>query len=208
MAQNIVLQASKLVNPAVMTGTSLFSRAHKPRVSPPKKMRGFLALPGEIRNQIYGYYFDSECRCEIASKGSRLTARKPPPTVKLSSNLIATKNTTTAPTAEIKATLPIVVRFSRSLGKYNAVQGLRTNWPGSLCALSLVCKQVYAETVKLLYQNTTFVFDAPKRMTNFFKYASSIHLGSITKLHLHYSTYGNPNKTVDVVWQEKHHQSW
>lgn len=190
-----------------MTGTSLFSRAHRPRGSPPKKMRGFLALPGEIRNQIYGYYFDSERRCEIASKGSKFTQRKPQ-TVKLSSNVIATKSTTPAPDPEISATPPVVIRFSRSLGKYNAVQGLRTNWPDSLCALNLVCKQVYAETAKLLYQSTVFVFDAPKRMTNFFKYASSIHLGSITRLHLHYSTYGNPNKTVDVVWQEKHHQSW
>lgn len=190
-----------------MTGASLFSRAHKPRGSTPKKIRGFLALPGEIRNQIYGYYFDSERRCEIASKGSQFTQRKPQ-TVKLSSSVIAKKSTTPAPTPEKSATPAIVVRLSRSLGKFNAVQGLGTNWPGSLCALSLVCKQIYTETAKFLYQNTIFVFDAPKRMTNFFTYASAVHLGSITKLHLHYRTYGNPYRTVNIVWQEKHHQSW
>lgn len=190
-----------------MTTTSLFSRAHRPGVSAPKKIRGFLALPGEIRNQIYNYHFDSERRCEIAGKGSKFTQRKPQ-TVKLSSNLISTNNNTSAPDSESNSVPLTVVRFSGLLGKYNAAQGLQTNWSGSLSALSLVCKKIYIETATFLYQKTVFVFDAPKRIENFFKFASSIHMECITKLHLHYDTYGHPWETKDLIWQEKHSQSW
>lgn len=189
-----------------MTTTSLFSRAYT-GVRAPKKIRGFLALPGEIRNQIYDYYFDSERRCEIASKGSQFTQRKPQ-TVKLSSNLVPRNKTTPATGVQPITVPPTVVRFSGPLGKYNAVQGLRTNWSGSLSALSLVCKKVSMETAPFLYQKTVFVFDAPKRTENFFKFASSIHMGSITELHLHYNTYGDPWEMKNMIWQEKHSRSW
>jgi hypothetical protein len=190
-----------------MTTTSLFSRAHRPGVREPKKIRGFLGLPGEIRNQIYRYYLETERRCEIASEGAQFTQRKLQ-TVKLSSNLIATKNTPPAPSPKSKATPPIVVRVSRPLGKYNAVQGLRTNWSDSLYALSLVCKQIHSETATLIHEKTIFVFNAPKRMNNFFTFASSTGIENITKLHLHYDTYGPPEKFRHLIWQEKHRQSW
>lgn len=190
-----------------MTPTSFFSSAHRPGVHVPKKLRGFLALPGEIRNQIYGYYFDSERRCEIAGEESQFTQREAQ-TVKLLLNVAPTNNTTPAPGPKPNSVPPTVVRFSSPLGKYNAVQGLQTNWPGSLSALSLVCKQIYTETATFLYQKTTFVFDAPKRIRNFFKFASSIGMQNITKLHIHYNVYGHPYKTEYLVWQKKHSQSW
>ncbi|KAL1793197.1 hypothetical protein ACET3X_008179 [Alternaria dauci] len=190
-----------------MTTTSFFSRAHRAAGPAPKKIRGFLALPGEIRNKIYNYYFDSERRCEIVAEGAQLTQRSPQ-TVKLSLNLVPANNTTSVHKSETKVIPPIMVRFSSPLGKYNAIQGLRTNWQGSLHALSLVCKQVYSETATFLYQKTVFVFNAPKRMENFFRFASSVGIENITKLHLHYDTYGNPYLTESLVWQEKHSQSW
>ncbi len=190
-----------------MSTNSLFSRAHRPGVRAPKKIPGFLALPGEIRNQIYDYCFDPEGRCEIVSRESRFT-QYTPETIKLSLHRVPTINTTTSPNSESKHTPPTTVRFSRRLGKYSVIQGLQTNWSGSLCALSLVCKQIYTETATLLYQKTTFVFDAPKRIVNFLKFASSAGIGSITKLHLHYDTYGHPWGSVNVIFEEKHRQSW
>jgi hypothetical protein len=189
-----------------MGNTSLLSRAH-PRASAPKRMRGFLALPGEIRNQIYKYYFDSEHHCEVAAKGCQFKQQKPR-TVKLWSGLVPPSKRISAPDAEAKAEFTSVIRFSRPLGKYNAVQGLQTNWLGSIYALSLACKQVYMETAVFLYHKTVFIFDAPKRMANFFSVVYTLRLESITKLRLHYDTYGHPERTEHLVWQDKHGKSW
>jgi hypothetical protein len=186
---------------------SFFSHAHRPAMHPPKQQRGFLALPGEIRNQIYNYYFDRECYCEVVASGTQLTWREPQ-TIKLCSRPVFTQIQISRPKPNRDAVPRTVVRFSRPLGKYNVVQGLRTNWVSSMYALSLVCKQVYLETTKLVYGKTVFIFDAPKRMHLFFNVVSTANLQNITKLHLHYNTYGNPRQTDDQVWQGKHTQSW
>ncbi|KAF1830026.1 hypothetical protein BDW02DRAFT_559923 [Decorospora gaudefroyi] len=190
-----------------MTATSFFSRAHGPRAHAPKRIRGFLSLPGEIRNQIYGYYFEVERHCEFAAKGCQFKPRKQR-TVKLWSGLVPPGSCVSPRDTEADAEAPTLIRFSRPLGKYNVVQGLQTNWLGSLCALSLVCKQVYHETTAFLYTRTVFIFAAPKRMTNFFSNMSAIKLESITKLQLHYDTYGHPQRTSDLIWQNKHGESW
>jgi hypothetical protein len=104
--------------------------------------------------------------------------------------------------------VPIIIRMSRRLGKYSVVQGLQTNWLGSLYAINLVCKLLHTETVSFLYRNTVFVFDAPKRMTNFLAVVSKARLECIVKLQLHYATYGCPKFAKDRTWQEKHHESW
>jgi hypothetical protein len=190
-----------------MVTTAFFSRARRSAVHAPNKIRGFLALPGETRNQIYNYYFESERRCEIVGNGAQFT-RRSPQTVKLSMNLALAKDTTPAHKSEANIIPPTAVHFPRPLGKYNAVRGLCTNWQGSLHALSLVCKQIYLETATFLYQKTVFVFNAPKRMVNFFRLASSVGIENITILHLHYNTYGHPHRTDFRIWQEKHSQSW
>ena len=188
-----------------MAGSSLFSRAHRPGVYTPKKLRGFLALPGEVRNQIYNYYFESERHCEIIAKGKQFQQQKKPLTVKLSSGIV-----TPSPLHPAPNTIDTVhvVRFSRCLGKYNMIQGLQTNWLRSPYALVLVCKQVYAETATYLYRKTVFIFDAPKRMANFFNVVPNTRLECITKLNLHYNTYGHPRSTDHIIWQDKHGQSW
>lgn len=196
------------MSPMTIKSPSLFSRAHRPAIYPPKQLRGFLALPGEIRNQIYKYYFDREHHCEVAAKGSQFKQREPQ-TVKLCSGLSSQQDWTLRPGSESDNSLaPSVVRFSRSLGKYIMVHGLQTNWLSSLYALSLVCKQVHLETTKFLYCKTIFIFDAPKRMHSFFGVVSSTSLQNIKRLHLHYNTYGHPQRTDHQVWQDKHTQSW
>ncbi|USP75363.1 hypothetical protein yc1106_02637 [Curvularia clavata] len=186
---------------------SLFSCTRRPAMRSPKRQRGFLALPGEIRNHIYTYCFDRDCHCEILARGSQLKEQKSR-TVKLRSGLASWRGKTLELGAQSNDIPPTVVRFSRPLGKYNVVHGLQTNWLSSLYALSLVCKQVYLETAIFVYSKTVFVFDAPKRMHSFFGTVSSVSLQQITKLHLHYDTYGPPERIDHQVWQERHRQSW
>jgi hypothetical protein len=185
---------------------SLFSRA-RPGTSTPRRVRGFLSLPGEIRNQIYQYCFDFEFRCEIAARGRQFETHKPC-TVKLWAGAFQSRvqglqyNSTTKPEA------PITIRISRPLGKYTIVQGLQTKWIASLFAIHLVCKQIYTETLAVIYHKTVFVFDAPKRIASFLDTVTKPKLEYITKLQLHYTTYGCPKWTKDCVWQDKHHDSW
>ncbi|EOA80699.1 uncharacterized protein SETTUDRAFT_35625 [Exserohilum turcica Et28A] len=185
-----------------MTSSSLFSRAraHTAVMPSPKKLRGFLALPGEIRNGIYSYYFGSEYHCEITAQGSQFKQRRPH-TIKLWSGLAARKDHASRP--DTKPGMPAlnIVRFSGPLG-------LQTNWLGSPYALSLTCKQVHLETAAFLYSKTVFIFDAPKRILNFFNVVPSTSLDKITKLHFHYDTYGPPHRADHQVWQAKHSQSW
>jgi hypothetical protein len=96
--------------------------------------------------------------------------------------------------------------MSRVLGKYKHIDGFQTKWTSSLSALTLVSKQIYTETISYLYLNTTFVFDAPRRMSNFIQSVPAGNLAYVTKLILHYSTYGDPR--YNSTFQEKHIKSW
>lgn len=189
---------------------NLSSRTRKPAVRTSKKLRGFMALPGEIRNQIYKYYFEPRRHCEIAAAGTQFKHQhqRKPQTLKLCSGLTPQETHNTDLDSVSSTTVPSVTRFSRSLGKYNSIQGLQTKWHSSLCALSLVCKQVYAETITLLYRTTVFVFDAPRRIGNFLDVVARVRLENITMLHLHYDTYGHPLWADDLRWHEKHRLSW
>lgn len=194
------------------TSTSLFSRARpgKPTI---KKVRGFLSLPGELRNQIYQYCFEADrvFRCEIAAKGSKLVEeRTKKKTVKLWAGAFATDHQVLKYDAVVKKDDPptVIIRMSRQLGKYTAVQGLQTKWSTSLFAINLVCKQLHAETLPYIYTKTTFVFDASTRIINFLNVVPKTNLEHITKLHLHYTTYGCPRMLNDRIWQEKHNKSW
>jgi hypothetical protein len=170
-------------------------------------VRGFLSLPGETRNQIYQYYFDVDFRCEVAAKGCHFNRRKSR-TVKLWAAAFQSNTQFLKYIPEAKDSAPVTIRMSRSLGKYNVVQGLKTNWFGSLFAINLTCKQVHVETVAFLYRKTVFVFQAPKRITNFLDIVSKPRIEHITNLQLHYTTYGCPKWTKDCEWQEKHNRSW
>jgi hypothetical protein len=185
---------------------SFFSRA-RPGKSTTKKVRGLLSLPGEVRNQIYSYYFEHGFRCEIAAKYTQFAQHRPK-TVKLWAGAFQASSKTLKYTTKTTDEAPRTIRISRSLGKYSIVQGLQTNWFGSLFAINLVCKQIHAETLPFLYQKTTFVFDAPKRMLRFLNVISDQKLEYITKLELYYTTYGNPQLSEHQLWQDLHGRSW
>ncbi|KAL5117216.1 hypothetical protein ACEQ8H_004905 [Pleosporales sp. CAS-2024a] len=185
---------------------SLYSRV-SPGKSSPKKVRGFLALPGEIRNQIYGYYFESDFRCEVVAQGTSLEAQMPK-TVKLWAANFQTTSPKLQHATQAKEEKPTTIRVSRRLGKYNTVQGLQTKWSTSLFAISLVCKLLHTETLPCMYRKTAFVFDAPKRITAFMALVPEAMLEHITVLELVYATYGAPAKCNDRIWQQKHIKSW
>ncbi|KAF1845911.1 uncharacterized protein K460DRAFT_366752 [Cucurbitaria berberidis CBS 394.84] len=184
------------------TNACLFSRLRPGKLST-KKVHGFLALPGEVRNITYKYYFRSDVRCEFAAKGCHFTQFKRR-LVKLRSNLVHMNDHSTKQEKE----RPITIRVSRKLGKYNIVRGLQTNWLASVYALNLVCKLIHVETLAFLYSNTVFVFESPRRITNFLEIVSKPNLENITKLQLHYATYGAPNHLDDTIWQDKHTKTW
>ncbi|KAF2630842.1 hypothetical protein BU25DRAFT_438033 [Macroventuria anomochaeta] len=191
--------------------TSLFARA-QPRVAFPKtkEARGFLALPGEVRNRIYQYYFQDTYRCELVGEGCDFTTAAPK-TIKLLSNTRTTKPRREMDRGSSTLDNPLIVRFPRlrrSNRTYSTGPRVYRGWLNPHGALILVCKQVHVETLPLLYQRITFVFEAPRRITNFILRVPKQNHGNVTKLHLHYATYGSPSAACHVVWQEKHIESW
>ncbi|KAF2255228.1 hypothetical protein BU26DRAFT_514979 [Trematosphaeria pertusa] len=187
-------------------GGSLFSRI-RPAKRTPKKIRGFLSLPGELRNLVYRYYFLEEFRCEIAAKGCDFTYREPK-LMKLCVGIVNPDGPAWRYKEKAKPASPTTLRISRPLGNCKHIDGLKTSWFNSLCALMLVCKQIHREAIVFLYHTTTFVFNAPNRITNFLDAVPTKNLSYVTKLHLHYGTYGHPSFLADQIWKKKHVASW
>lgn len=79
-----------------------------------KKPVGFMDLPGELRNKVYGYYFQQEFVCELVDKEAKLSQSGLTP-MKLS------KNDLTTPVyvrSSLKCPESTVVRFSQMLGMH------------------------------------------------------------------------------------------
>ena len=188
--------------------TSLFARA-RPRVSFPKtkKTRGFIALPGEIRNRIYQYYFQDTYRCELVGKGCNF-ATAASKTIKLLSNNRPRKHHCEDNRGKNKSDDPLILRFSRCRRSHGIGPRIPESWLNKHGALVLTCKQIHAETLPLLYRRIHFVFQAPRRITGFLHHMPKQNHGHVTKLHLYYTTYGSPSAVNDIIWQDKHIQSW
>ncbi|KAF2178586.1 hypothetical protein K469DRAFT_718120 [Zopfia rhizophila CBS 207.26] len=173
-----------------------------------RKIRGFLGLPGELRNSIYSFYFEGEFHVEIAAPGTNFTPKEPNTTgmclATVNKDSQIYKHHEKKGLENISSTL----RMPRKLGRYTRVDGGKTNWTNSLSALILVCSQVHTEVIALLYSNTTFAFAAPRRIMNFLEVLPKQNLALITKLHLHYATYNCPYLSSHVVWQDKHTACW
>ena len=200
-------------------------------VSRKKNSCGFLDLPGELRNQIYGYCFQQGFQCDFAGKDAHLRAREPKVLSARKSSIFVPcpgKDPKKArmPETSKQEGLPISVRVSRTLGRharrshiqhrmsdyiaghYQRINGLDTCWETSLCPFFLVCKKVYSESIGFLYENTTFGFDSPSRITRFLNVVSKQNLSKVRKIQLYYHTYGDPKWIRDVRWQERHRDSW
>lgn len=194
---------------------------------PTKMIRGFLGLPGELRNRIYTYYFEDEYRAEFAADNFVFEQRtfqplnpspdqsgplqkyiyEPIQPLNPSPNLAAPCHKYIYEKEKLTAT-PKTIRISWRLGKYLRVDGCRTKWETSLCPLILVCKQVHYETIAFLYQDTTFVFQGTKRIINFGQTVPKRNLKRITKLRLHYKCYDEPALRGDLMFMHKHIATW
>jgi len=180
---------------------------HSQRKSTAKRTGSFLALPGELRNLVYHYYFQDEYRCEIAGKGTKFEKTQPK-VIKLCLPGLIENSPINAYREALKPEGPAIIHTSRRLGHYKRAGGIQTSWLYSLCGIVLVCKQVHCETLIFLYSKTTFAFAAATRIKNFVEILPKKNLSRVTRLHLHYITYGDPQASEDRIWQEKHLWSW
>lgn len=168
-----------------------------------KKKPNFLTLPGEIRNLVYQCYFRDTYHCEHVGEGCDFSPVAPK-TVKLLSNTTTPKQNHKKRQTDPEPEKPLVIRFPRS--NHHTTQ--QPAWLNPHGALILVCKQIHAETLPFLYHRITLLFQAPRRIATFLHTLSTPTRTHITTLHLHYTTYGNPRATCDIIWQDKHIASW
>ncbi|KAF2281037.1 uncharacterized protein EI97DRAFT_429119 [Westerdykella ornata] len=175
--------------------------------SSPKRTIGFLSLPGEIRNIVYEYYFEDGFRAELAAKGAVL-GRPKLRTAKLFLPIHDLHGRMQGYRPKAIKTGTRTIRVSRKLGARSTGERVRTKWSSSLCPLILVCKRVYQETMRFLYQSTTFVFTAPWSIMNFLNTVPQKNLAHITKIQMHYSSYGHPEWADLAGFKEKHIMSW
>ena len=189
--------------------TSLFSRS-QPRVAflKTKNTQGFLALPGEIRNQIYQYYFQCNFHCEFVGEDCDFNTAAPKNVKLLDDGDMQLKSKLENCGGKLFHDSSVILRFPYCHRAHHTASNLRLRWLDPLCALVVVCKQIRAETLPLLYHRITFVFEAPRHINNFFRVVPMGNLDNVTRLHLHYTTYGNPSFTSDLIWQKKHIASW
>lgn len=173
-----------------------------------RQKSGFLLLPGELRNHIYRYYFESGLCCKMLAR--RLSSLDPGRTCNPRSwhSISHLGNPILRYEYSISKERHMTISSIDSSRRYDKAQDVKVIWSSSLYALSMVCKQVYKETVTLLYTKTEFVFDASKRLNGFLDHISRPKLECITKLQLCYITYGCPRWNEDIIWQEKHRRSW
>jgi hypothetical protein len=202
--------------------TSLFSRARPAGKPVENKTGGFLALPGELRNDVYKHYFPDDFRCEIVSKGTdfdpagykRMKLGMIPVSVNWAGSVFTVPGEQLVPRVQWQPFRPresTTIRLSRRLGqtKDTRVDALRTNWSVSLpIALMFVCRDVYRESIVLLYERTTFVFNTPNRINNFLNAFPSINLGLVTRLELHYTSYGSQPTTEGKDFRQAHLAAW
>ena len=157
----------------------------------------FQKLPAELRIKVYNLVFEKRI-LEILprTKGSGLASwdgrrRKARPSVhKQRSPLTRGQASKPGPTDKRAA------KWSNTA----AVPGL--------AALLLTCKQIYQETVHLLYGQVTFVFKSQTVLQRFVSTLSPLCLASIRSLKLQHHTYGEPYLNENLVWKEKYDSKW
>ncbi|KAJ9668741.1 hypothetical protein H2201_000985 [Coniosporium apollinis] len=178
----------------------------------------FLEVAGEIRNQIYGYLFDSTTIIEMmpASAAYRILAVHAP--ARKNPNLYTqAKGTAAKPKPPRRRNAmdktqksPARICCSTVLGKHDRINIASTNWKTSVpgAALCLTSKQFYAECTAFLYASASFFFQSPNRVANFLTKTPQVYLDNVTRLQLEHVTYGEPIDPDNIVWKTKHDAKW
>jgi len=178
----------------------------------------FLEVAGEIRNQIYGYIFDSTTVIEMMPAGApyrilavHVPARKNSIFYAQAKDTAAKRKPCRSRNATDKAQKsPARICCSRVLGKHELVNAASTNWKTSVpgAALCLTSKQFHAECTAFLYASASFFFQSPNRVANFLTKTPQVYLDNVTRLQLEHVTYGEPINPDNIVWKTKHDAKW
>ena len=167
---------------------------HKPQGQFP-----FLQLPGELRNKIYSYaipeknyaiewrhhnHQNKSLTHEVIRDIRRQNPKLPLDTAKRRRLL----DTHTRPDGEKR--LSVEDRHSGPT------------------VLLLVCKQMSEEAASVLYSKSMFCFHGLGSLRHFLDDLRPMTMKSIRRLSLKYRAYGNPAKTEDQRWKEKHDRLW
>jgi hypothetical protein len=178
---------------------------------------GFFDLPGEVRNDIYEYYFDTPFRTEIGpsqAKFGPVYDTTPPPLEKQHIRAIKCLRLTFRKNSPKQSkTEPRKVRTTTAFAghgrKLNVPDKDIVNWESSISGLMLVCKQVYAETVQLHYAYTTFAFsNSINRLEKFISNTPIQYLSCIHNMEIHYRSYGHPVDPQLQGIKEKTDKKW
>jgi hypothetical protein len=187
-----------------------------------KKRAAFLDLPGELRNQIYYYCFHPGYDLALATHTTQLRP-KPIKSIKLcvTSTLGRTDRIFRTHCDQETAGAERHDRFGRGdkahkrsiiqprlMEKYFRIRGTNTNWKTSFIGLLLVNKQIYAETLPLLYTATSIITASPSRLSNFFTHIPPHAASWVRRLELTYFTYGNSNQAGLAHFRGKNIDRW
>lgn len=164
------------------------------------KRVGFLDLPGEVRNQIYGYHFANGFRVV-------LTPKSPPKNQKeIKFTFIRVSSTTKQTTKLPKEPVP-TLRISRTLFKtrHDALPLYEGN---TFFSLMFACKQVHKETCPMFYEATVFRFETMRGFRSFLKGVPPQNLSAIKKLELSHHSYGEPHHPQFIPYKQRYDKVW
>lgn len=170
------------------------------------KACGLLTLPGELRNKIYAYVYDTE-RTVIIRPNSSLFDGHP-----LSPNFIG------KPTA-IKAQKILTIKSTLSPRPCQTLQSFRKpggkprpreqiKWASSPIGLLLTCKEIENEAGDYLYSNCTFFFESASYINAFIKTTKSRNLQHVRNMKVLVQVYGIPQLTSHTHWEQRHLDRW
>lgn len=206
---NVVLQRSnhgQFANniEAASNATQVVPR--QPQNAPPVKGCPLLALPGELRNKIYGYVYDMERTVVIRPNGPLHRGHpRSPSFIGRSTPIKAQKvlhiRTKLTPTAE--KTLQCHRKPGGKLLPFKDIQ-----WKTSAMGLLLTSKTLGEEAAGFLYSRCVFFFEDTARINAFIKTINPKNLSHVQKIKLFIQAYGIPYLTDDAQWEHKHTDAW
>ncbi|KAF2084163.1 hypothetical protein K490DRAFT_49813 [Saccharata proteae CBS 121410] len=194
--------------------------ADTPTARKNKKPRiGFLDLPAEIRNQIYGYYFDESIHIDM-SPGRTHIPMPVPPTKPIRPGAPNPPAAVTGPaptTQQTNRTLNVVpapkkrqskpktrrINVNHPLGRHN-VDKDSTKWSSSYGSLVLTCKLINYEITPLFYATPVFIFSSMNRLHKFLLTVPPKSLACIRGVHFAAGSYAEPFLMADRQWKAKH----
>lgn len=172
----------------------------------PIKPSLFDRLPGEIRNEIY--------RLVYATK--RTVNMRPDSEKSRSHPLHHTRQPAVAKATRCLSIVPSqkgtfynkTINVSKVPGQKRLPSINDVRWASSPISLLLTCKTISAEAGTILYANTSFFFEDPRRLSAFLIHTHPRNLLAIQNLSIHYQAYGRPCLVANIQWEHKHLEQW